>query len=375
MGYKTAPSGTGRTIALFVSPHGLGHATRAAAVGAALEADCSLEIFTRIPRELFAQTLRRPFGHYPEQTDVGLIQASPLEVDLPRSRETLARFLPFDSSMVARLAARVRARECRLILCDIAPLGIAVAQAAGIPSVLIENFTWDWIYRGYTDQAPDLEDAAAYLEEIFAAADYHIQAEPVCRPVAADLTCAPVARRARRARAVVRAELEIPLQARGVVISLGGLDPAEPMWRRLRAVPETWFLVPIAGNEAQRLDRVIFLPESYHPDLIAASDAVISKVGYSTLAEVYHAGLPFGYIERPGFRESAPLTEFITREMSGLSISTAAFKNGDWVTDLPALCALSHRARTGPNGADQIAAFIRNLLARGPTAPPSCGRS
>ena len=45
----------------------------------------------------------------------------------------------------------------------------------------------------------------------------------------------------------------------------------------------------------------------YHPDLIHAADVVVGKLGYSTLAEVWAAGVPFGYVVRPQFPESGPL--------------------------------------------------------------------
>lgn len=365
-------------VALFVSPHGLGHATRAAAVGAALERHLSLEIFTTIPRALFAQSLVQPFGYHHERTDVGLIQTSPLEVDLTRSLQALAAFLPFDPATVARLAAEVRALACELILCDIAPLGIAVAQAAGLRSVLIENFTWDWIYRPYAGAAPRMDGLADYLAEIFQSATYHIQTEPICRPTDADLVTAPVSRMPRRTRAAVRAPYGIPTDDQVVLITMGGLDQASPALRRLGAAHPVWFLIPTSGSDLGRDGRMLYLPhsaETYHPDLIAASDAVVGKVGYSTLAEVYHAGIAFGYIARPDFRESAPLVRYIERELEGRPMRAEAFVAGDWIAELPDLLALPRRDRVRPNGAQEIATFITGLLAPGRAAPPSCGRS
>ena len=36
-----------------------------------------------------------------------------------------------------------------LIVGDIPPLAFAVGAAAGIPSIAIGNFTWDWVYSEY----------------------------------------------------------------------------------------------------------------------------------------------------------------------------------------------------------------------------------
>ena len=46
-----------------------------------------------------------------------------------------------------------------------------------------------------------------------------------------------------------------------------------------------------------REKNVILLPANtdlYHPDLVHAADAVVAKLGYSTVAETYSAGVPLG---------------------------------------------------------------------------------
>ena len=102
----------------------------------------------------------------------------------------------------------------------------------------------------------------------------------------------------------------------------------------------------------------------YHPDLVHASDAVIGKAGYSTLAEVYRAGVPFGYVIREGWRESDRLAAFIGKKMRGLAITAKAFESGAWLRRLDALLAMPRIHRRGPNGADQAADFIIELLDR-----------
>jgi predicted glycosyltransferase len=101
----------------------------------------------------------------------------------------------------------------------------------------------------------------------------------------------------------------------------------------------------------------------YHPDLITAADVVIGKVGYSTLAEVYQAGVPFGYIARSHFRESEVLTRYIAENMPGLAVTEEEFLNGSWLTGkLPALLETTRPGRAASNGAGQIAPFITSLL-------------
>ncbi len=180
------------TFAYFITPHGYGHAARAAAVMLALrQADpgAHFEIFTQVPLWFFEMTLGRGFSYHDLYTDVGLSQDSVMEENLPETVRRLAGLLPFRSEQIRSLAQQIKDLNCKMVLCDVAPLGIAVASAAGLPSVLIENFTWDWIYEGYQHQEPRLTPYIEYLKEAFASASYHIRTEPACSyDLPADLT-------------------------------------------------------------------------------------------------------------------------------------------------------------------------------------------
>lgn len=358
--------------AWFISSHGFGHAARAASIMAALqEIDPGgrCELFTRVPAWFFRKSLAHSFGYHDVLTDIGLVQATALNADLPATLRCLDGFLPFDQALVEALARQVRALRCTLVVCDIAPLGIAVARAAGVPSVLIENFTWDWLYHAYVADHADLQAHSAYLHEWFGRADYHIQTEPVCQPGAADLTTRPVSRPPRTPAAQVRDALSLPHDATVVLITMGGVAEQVQCLDRLTQHQTVCFVIPgAAPRSMQRRDNVVLLPHDhdlFQPDLVRACDALIGKAGYSTLAEVFHAGVPFGYIARRAFRESAVLAAYIDRHMPSMAIPAEQFHTGDWLSRLPELLALPHVRRHGPNGAEQAARFIYRLMSNG----------
>ncbi len=91
---------------------------------------------------------------------------------------------------------------------------------------------------------------------------------------------------------------------------MGGFAETLTFADHLKDVDENiCFVVPGASFEqlgnGEKHQNIIFLPQNsafYHPDLVNASDAVIGKVGYSTLAEVFHAGVPYGFITRSEFQ-------------------------------------------------------------------------
>lgn len=361
-------NGKAGAIAYFISPHGYGHAARAGAVMAALQTvdnTIRFEIFTRVPRWFFSESLTRPFGYHELMTDIGLVQKNSLVEDLPETVNRLNQFLPFESSLINRLAEQIRTLRCSLIMCDIAPMGIAVAQQAGIPAVLVENFTWDWIYHGYTDHSSELAEHIEYFKTLSSTATYHIQTEPICNRRAASLSTAPVARKTRRSTAQTRQMLGVPEGAKIVVMSMGGMDWDYSFLENSAELDDLYIVVAGNNDMLPRRKTIINLQRDsgiFHPDLINACDAMIGKVGYSTIAEVYRAGVPFGYIARPAFRESSVLESYINRKMAGLPFTESDLSRGTWVSKLPDLLALPRIRREEPNGADQIAQFVHRLL-------------
>jgi hypothetical protein len=329
----------------------------------------------------FERPLGSCFGYHSVLTDIGLAQATALREDMAETARRLNDFLPFDRRRVRRLALKVQRLGCELVMCDIAPLGIAVAREAGLPSVLIENFTWDWIYQAYVSPIGDVSPVGdvppagggelsrhiTTLRALFDAADYHIQTEPVCDRRAADLTTAPVSRPPRTPTRLVRERLGIADGTPAVLITMGGIPWQYTFVQQLAGRGDVTFIVPGAGKRPQAEGNLIRLPHHsafYHPDLVNASDAVVGKLGYSTLAEVYQAGVPFGYIPRPGFRESPALEAYVQEAMHGLAIDAGQFEDGSWLAQIPRLLAMPRARRAGPNGAAQVAGFVRGVAAR-----------
>lgn len=367
------PESIERHIAYFISPHGYGHAARAAAI---MEAACMIdhrlrfEIFTQVPRWFFQQSLTKAFGYHHVLTDIGLVQTTPLVVNLPETLRRLDGFLPFDEQLIESLAQRLVELRCSAVVCDIAPLGIRVAERARLASVLIENFTWDWIYEEYFDEDPRIVRHADYLREAFKAAQYHVQTEPVSVPVrSADLVSPPVSRAPRVPAPLVRQRLGIPENAKSVLITMGGIQIEHTFLHLLERERETFFVIP-GGSPAQEIrGNLVLLPHAsdfYHPDLVNASDAVVGKLGYSTVAEAFHAGVPFCYVTRPGFRESETMANFVQTRMRARALTDGEFESANWLPLLEELIAPPRAtvADARPNGAQAVAAFLCALPVR-----------
>jgi len=250
-------------------------------------------------------------------------------------------------------------------VCDIAPLGIAVARRAGLPSVLVENFTWDWIYTGYLEADGRFAPYITALREEFQAATYHIQTEPVSQPALhPDLVTPPVGRAARLPRQATRQKLGIPPSARMALVTMGGIQSSLALSSHVNRPDDLYFVIPGASPEASQVPGCVCLPfhsDYYHPDLVEASDVIVGKAGYSTLAEAYASDVPFIYVARPRFRETQSLVAFIQRELGGFEITAAGFLEGTWISPLVELLEQPRRPRRRENGADQVARFILEI--------------
>lgn len=364
-----------QSVAFFISPHGFGHAARASAVILALRAqqpELGIEIFTRVPEWFFQETLGQGYRYHSLLTDIGMVQRTPVDEDAPETLRRLQAFVPFSEKLMDRLAARLHALNCCLVLADISPLGLAAARRAGLPSILLENFTWDWIYAAYLPEVPGLAEPMAYLQHVFAQADYHIQTEPVCDPQpGVDLVAAPITRLPRTDPAALRRQIGVPPDQRVVLVTLGGIKETVGVSENLSRADDLFFIIPGGATEAQRRPNQLLLPHHsgfYHPDLLHASDGVVGKPGYSTLSETYAAGIPFAYLPRPRFREYPVLAAFIEREIGGFAIRAPEFERGEWIDKLRGLLNTRLRQPRPANGAAQVADFMLQVLPYSPAA-------
>ena len=172
-------------IAFFISSHGFGHASRSAALIQALvtkNPNVHATIYTETPRWFFEDALTVPFNFRKMQTDVGVIQTTAIEMDIPGTLKKLERFLAELPENSVRVADLLCNENVDFVVADISPLAIVSAEKAGIPSLLLENFTWDWIYQPFAQAYPGFEKINRQLAQIYQQATCHGQYAPACAP-------------------------------------------------------------------------------------------------------------------------------------------------------------------------------------------------
>jgi hypothetical protein len=364
------------SIVFYITGHGFGHASRQIEIINAIyaiDADARIVIRTSAPPWLFAKTLRGPAEVQPAATDVGAIQRGALDIDVPATIRAAAEFHA-DPAADARLDEEVRAlkaADARLVVGDVPPLAFAAAARAGLRSIAISNFTWDWIYEGY---AEELAHAPWLLDRL---RSWYSQAtEAWLLPMAGGFegmnktTALPfVARHARHDRADVRARLGLPATDPLMLISFGGYGANELDPERAAATLTAARIVVTTAQANGHPSGTIGIHEEAlygsglrYEDLVAAVDIVLTKPGYGIVSECIANRTRLLYTSRGRFREYEVFVEEMPRALPCQFISHADLAAGRWQDATARLLALPAVTPPPTNGAQVAAERLLSLI-------------
>jgi L-arabinokinase len=348
-------------LVAYVSGHGYGHATRTAEVLRAVRERAPglpITICTSAPAFLFEGILAAPLAVRRVECDVGLVQKDALTIDEGGTAEALRAFMAGWDGLVATEADFLRASGARLVLGDIPPLAFAAASAAGVPSIALGNFSWDWIYRHFGARQPALADAARHAAEAYARADLLMRL-----PFAGDLS---VFRRIEDVPLVARrptlgkpeARRRLGLDERPVVllsfggVGMPGLDPAA-----YGRMSEYLFLLTgragdgSASNLRRLETRDLAALGLDYPDLVGAADVVVSKPGYGIVTDCIGARTRLVYTDRGDFPEYPILVSEMPRWLPVAFASNQEVREGDLTAALERALALPFPEPAAMDGA------------------------
>jgi hypothetical protein len=300
------------------------------------------------------------FDYHRFECDVGFVQATPFHEDLSATLDAL-NGIDLAGEALDRLVDLLAPLNCRLIVSDVAPLGLAAAVQLSIPGVLVENFTWDWIYQAYNH--PFLDSYGQAVADLNRSASLRIQTEPVCQPSRQAFRVRPVSRVPRMSSREVRRMLGLAERQPMVLFSLAGFRPEDLGRRAFRLPPEASAVImgpdgaTVVGKEKHREPRRL-----YHPDLVSASDLVVAKLGYSTAAEVYRASTAFAYLRRPGFPESPVLERFVRENNPCALLAADWLEKSDTGRILETLLEAPRPSGSRPTGEIDAAARILGFV-------------
>lgn len=370
-------------IAFYVSGHGLGHAMRMKELlGRILARDprAVLHAMGSMPGWVFKESPSVPVRLRPLRCDVGAVQQDSLHLDVRRTIEENIAFYRGVDALARGEADYLRREKIDLVVGDIPPLAFLAAAAAGVRSVAVGNFSWDWIYDAYAEEHPSFRPVVDLVRDAYGRADLLLRL-----PFHGDMGAFRrvrdiplIARTARLPRAETRRLLGIaPGEAgRVVFISLGGHCEAEVRPDAHNDFGDYLYLSYF--RPAARIRRLIVLEDRAglsHPDIVAASDCVISKPGYCTIAECIANGTPLVYTSRDNFREYPVMAAGAERYCRAQLLPRGDFHAGAWAGHLDAFFA--ELRPSGPpamrtDGAETAAEIILGMAAGKGAADMDC---
>ncbi|MDQ3348235.1 MAG: hypothetical protein M3545_09735 [Acidobacteriota bacterium] len=361
------------SIVFYISGHGFGHTSREIEVINALGRRMPawrIVVRTSAPRWLFDRTARPPLTLIEGPCDTGVIQIDSVRLD---EHETVRAAEAFYSDLPLLVDAEVghlRRHDARLVIADAPPLGCAAAAAHGVPSVVLSNFTWDWIYEKYP-VAPGsrLIDTIQHAYRLADAA-WRL---PLCGGFAtfSSVVDVPfVARRATFPRHEVRRRLGLPEDALLALSSFGGyglhdFDPAHldclDRWQVVMTAPHP--AVPAPAGVYVLEESAVYDAGMRYEDLVAAVDVVVTKPGYGIISECIANSTGLLYTSRGNFAEYDVMVEQMPRFVRCEYIDRASLVAGRWRDSLDAINTRAPALeRPSTDGAEVVASMMAEML-------------
>ncbi len=342
-------------IAFYISGHGFGHASRSLELIRTLvrrRPGEPIRIKTSAPAWLFDGVDGVSYERF--DADAGVIQSDSVTVDAVGTMRAAVDFYRDFDTRAGVEAAWLRDARARLVLGDIPPLAHAAAARAGLASIAVGNFTWDWIYEGYEALAPRSSSVLAVIREAYRQCTLALRL-----PMHGGFATTPrivdvpfVARRSTRSRTDTRAALGIPSDRPFVLASFSGYGLDVPFDAIATRERMTILASPVA----------VPAPLAYE-DLVAAADVVVSKPGYGIVSECVANDTPLLYTSRGRFVEYELFVAEMPRVLRCRYMPQEDLRTGHWRPHIEALLAQPAPAeRPRVDGADVAAEWISTIL-------------
>ncbi|XP_020536405.1 L-arabinokinase isoform X2 [Jatropha curcas] len=357
-------------FAYYVTGHGFGHATRVVEVVRNLIlAGHDVHVVTGAPDFVFTSEIQSPRLFIRKVLlDCGAVQADALTVDrlasLEKYSETAVK--PRESILATEIEW-LNSIKADLVVSDVVPVACRAAADAGIRSVCVTNFSWDFIYAEYVMAAGYHHRSIVWqIAEDYSHCEFLIRLPGYCpMPAFRDVIDVPlVVRRLHKSRMEVRKELGVTDDVKLVILNFGG----QPSGWKLKEeyLPSGWLCLVCGASDSQELppNFIKLAKDAYTPDLIAASDCMLGKIGYGTVSEALAFKLPFVFVRRDYFNEEPFLRNMLEYYQSGVEMIRRDLLTGHWKPYLERAISLKPCYEGGINGGE-VAAHILQETAIG----------
>uniref|UniRef100_M4EXJ4 L-arabinokinase n=1 Tax=Brassica campestris TaxID=3711 RepID=M4EXJ4_BRACM len=215
-------------FAYYVTGRGFGHATRVVEVVRHLiAAGHDVHVVTGAPDFVFTSEIQSPRLKIRKVLlDCGAVQADALTVDRLASLEKYVETAVVPRAEILKTEVEwLHSIKADFVVSDVVPVACRAAADAGIRSVCVTNFSWDFIYAEYVMAAGYHHRSIVWqIAEDYSHCEFLIRLPGYCpMPAFRDVIDVPlVVRRLHKSRKEVRKELGIAEDVNVVILNFGG---------------------------------------------------------------------------------------------------------------------------------------------------------
>ena len=319
-------------LAFYISSHGFGHMTRCLSIIENILKNTEYNIYIACDKfqNDFAKSYLKDYNDrviYKDMvTDIGLInKKDSLEVDKKLLEKKLLNFINTWDDVVLEEIEFLSKLRVKSIVTDISPIGCLVGKRLNLDTILISNFTWVEQYE-YLNIDKNIILA---FRDTYLCVNKFIKYD-MCLPVDS-INCDVIENVGFVCREIDEVKVkEIKLKYKecifitcGKSANLSSIDV-----KNFKGTIFTTSGIEINNTEGARIVRLP-LDIKDTQNYITASDIVITKAGWGTIAEcvIGHSGMVL--IKRPSAREDTFSIDNISQRNLGISISEDELHNID----------------------------------------------
>jgi hypothetical protein len=354
-------------LLLAVTGHGYGHLAQCAPVVnhlRELQPGLRLTVMSGLPPAVLFSRLAGEFTWLTVEIDAVMRMHSAWQVDVHATCRAWREFHRDWEAGVRREVERLREIEPDLLLADIPYRLLLAASQAGIPAVALCSLNWAAVHAAYCHGEADSAAIRVQMHTGYAAAHSFLTPAPALPMPELDNVHAigPIARVGAVRRGEILHHLKRAADIRLVLVALGGIDSPLPIadWPHIDNV--VWLFDRALNSNRDDFVDFTRLPLAFI-DLLASSDAVLTKPGYGTYTEAVCNGTPLLTLARPDWPETPHLNAWARTHGRLAQITPADFQRGDFAAALEALWSQPPpNALPAPYGSVQAAELLLDWL-------------
>jgi len=360
-------------ICYYISDHGYGHASRSIAVIRRILNsfdfdEIKIYIKTHYPFNFVRRSLsQNNVKVVKTKNDFGVVfKENSVVVDKDKTRNMLNEWLVSWHSYIQKEKEFCKSHEIDLILSDVTPQPLIAAEEMGIPSVIISNFTWYYIFFNLFGKigATERIKEAYQCAEIGLVLPFNENMDYIKNKKEISL----VAREITVDRSSLRRKYRISDDESLVYIGIG--IPFSPSFlSNFKEINNSNVKFLFSSHIGLSFRNMVKIPinETESQNYLAMCDLIVSKIGYSTVSEAIRAKIPMALFKRRGWEEDELIGSKIEEMGIGRIISEKSLFKGDWMYELEGLENYTNKYETLNNrskkdGTLEILSYLNEMI-------------